>query len=56
MVHVPVVTIVTLLPETVQTLNVVELNVTASPELDVAVSGINVELKDWDVGPLNVMA
>ena len=38
-VQVPVVTMVTLLPETVHTLNVVELNVTVSPELAVAVNG-----------------
>ena len=41
-VHVPVVTIVTLLPETVQTLNVVELNVTGRLELAVAVNGTKV--------------
>ena len=44
--QVPVVTIVTLLPETVQTLNVIELNVTGRPELAVAVSGTKVGPKD----------
>ena len=37
MVHVPVVTSVTLLPDTVHTGRVVEVYATANPELDVAV-------------------
>src|SRR5258706_7670829 len=38
MVHVPVAIIVTFAPETVQTFDVVELNVTTRPEVAVAVS------------------
>src|SRR5260221_3919977 len=38
MVHVPVASIVTFAPETVQTFDVVELNVTTRPEVAVAVS------------------
>jgi len=53
--HVPAVIKVTVAPETVQTEVVVEANVTASPELALALSGGGVELSDCVPGGTNVI-
>ena len=48
-------TMVTLVPDTVQIVGVVEVNVTVKPELAVALTGTGVALKVCAAGPTNVI-
>jgi hypothetical protein len=50
-VQTPALTIVSDVPETVQTAGVADVNTTARPEDEVPVSGIGVDVNGWLAGP-----